>query len=250
MNAAFDWFGDDVAATYDGDCAAEFSADLLATTVDALLEFADGGPVLEFAIGTGRVALPLADRGVAVAGIELSEAMLSRLRAKPGGHSDAIPVAMGDMASTRAPGCGTYRLVFLVFNTIMNLTDQEAQVRCFKNAADHLAPGGVFVIETMIPALRQLPAGQRLVPFSATPTHIGLDEYDVATQRLTSHHVETAADGSVTRSSIPFRYVWPAELDLMAKLAGMRLVDRWEDWSRRPFTSESGAHVSVWQRTP
>ena len=175
-----DWFGEEVAATYDRDCADEFSAEVLGQTVDMLFDLADGGPVLEFAIGTGRVALPLAERGVPVAGVELSEAMVAILRAKPGGHTDAIPVVMGDMASARASGCGTYRLVYLVFNTIMNLTDQVAQVRCFKNAADHLVPGGQFVVETMVPALRQLPPGQQFVPFSLTPTHIGIDEYDVA----------------------------------------------------------------------
>lgn len=242
------WFDEDVAATYDEDCGSMFSAELLSETTDLLCELAPGGPALELAIGTGRVALPLAERGVPVSGIELSEAMVAELRAKAGGAAESIPVVIGDMSSAQAPDRGTFTLAYLVFNTIMNLTEQEAQVRCFQNAADHLAPGGVFVVETMVPELRRLPAGERFVPFSLTPSHIGIDEYDVVKQGLTSHHVETRPDGSVTRSSIPFRYVWPAELDLMASLAGMRRVGRWADWGRRPFTSESTSHVSVWRK--
>ena len=249
LSVVENWFGEDVAATYDEDCASMFSAEVLSETADLLCELASGGTALELAIGTGRVALPLAERGVPVSGIELSEAMVERLRAKPGGGAESIPVVIGDMSSAQAPGCGTFTLVYLVFNTIMNLTTQDAQVRCFQNAADHLAPGGVILVETMVPELRRLPQGERFVPFSLTPSHIGIDEYDVATQRLTSHHVESQPDGTVTRSSIPFRYVWPAELDLMASLAGMCLVNRWQDWSRHPFTNESRAHVSVWQKT-
>lgn len=246
MNVPIDWFGEDVAATYDADCAEEFSPGALEQTVEALSDLAAGGPVLELAIGTGRVALPLAQRGLSVSGIELSDAMVARLRAKPGGQQ--IPVAMGDMATVHAPGRGTFRLVLLVFNTIMNLTSQDAQARCFQNAADHLAPGGVFVVETMLPALRELPIGQRFVPFSVTDRHMGVDEYDVVTQGLTSHHVVTHDDGSVARTSTPFRYVWPSELDLMARLAGLRLVDRWDGWSRRQFDDRSTAHVSVWRK--
>ena len=239
------WFDERVAASYDEDCAEMFSADLLEQTTDVLTELADGGPALEFAIGTGRVALALANRGVAVSGIELSEAMVTKLRAKPGGDAQSIPVVIGDMSTAQVTGRGAFSLVCLVFNTVMNLTEQDAQVRCFQNAADHLAPGGVFVVETMVPALRQLPRGERFVPFSVTDTHIGIDEYDVATQRLVSHHVEVLKDGPF--ASMPFRYVWPAELDLMAQLAGMRLIHRWADWSRNPFTNESQTHVSVWQ---
>ncbi len=223
-----------------------FSDKLLAQTTDVLSELADGGPALEFAIGTGRVALALAERGVSVSGIELSEDMVAKLRAKAGGDAESIPVVDGDMSTAHAVGRGEFALVYLVFNTVMNLTEQDAQVRCFQNAADHLAPGGVFVVETMVPALRQLPRGERFVPFSVTESHIGIDEYDVATQRLVSHHVEVLRDGPF--ASMPFRYVWPAELDLMAQLAGMRLLHRWEDWSRSPFTNESQNHISVWQK--
>jgi SAM-dependent methyltransferase len=248
VNVPIDWFDEDVAAGYDADCATEFSPDDIERAADTLFALSEGGPVLEFAIGTGRVALLLSSRGVNVSGIELSSAMVARLRAKAGGDEGSIPVSMGDMTFTRAEGCGTFRLVYLVYNTIMNLTTQHAQVRCFQNAADHLAPGGFFVVETMVPALRELPLGRTVVPFALTDTHIGVDEYDVVTQSLVSHHVQTHDDGSVTRSSLPCRYVWPAELDLMARLAGMRLRDRWRDWSQDPFDSESSAHVSVWQK--
>ncbi|HEX5018961.1 MAG TPA: class I SAM-dependent methyltransferase [Actinomycetes bacterium] len=225
-----------------------FSAELLSQTADVLYELADGGRALEFAIGTGRVALPLAERGVQVTGIELSAAMIERLRAKLGGDADSLPVVIGDMSTAHAEGRGQFALVYLVFNTVMNLTTQDAQVRCFQNAANHLSPGGMFVVETMVPALRQLPPGERFVSISVTADHIGIDEYDVATQVLYSHHV-SVKDGRVDRVRIPFRYAWPAELDLMAQMAGMQLTHRWEDWSRRPFTNESRSHISVWQKT-
>ena len=165
------------------------------------------------------------------------------MRAKPGG--DAIPVAFGDMATTTVEG--TFAVVYLVFNTIMNLTTQAAQVACFRNAASHLEPGGRFVIEVLIPDLRRLPPGERHVVFAASPTHWGIDEYDVVNQGLVSHHF-TVADGGIELDSMPFRYVWPAELDLMAELAGMRLRDRWAGWDGEPFTSESRSHVSVWEK--
>jgi SAM-dependent methyltransferase len=212
--------------------------------VDFLAGLAGDGAALELGIGTGRIALPLARRGVRVHGIDLSAAMVARLRAKPGG--DEIPVEIGDFATTRVGG--TFSLAYLVFNTIMNLTTQDAQVACFENVAAHLEPGGCFVIETGIPRLRRLPEGERFVPFSVTPTHLGVDEYDVAAQGLISHHY-TLRDGAWNLRSIPFRYVWPAELDLMARLAGMSLRERWADWNRDPFTSDSRKHVSVWQRT-
>src|SRR4051794_23001436 len=199
-----------------------------------LAELAGDGRALELAIGTGRVALPLATRGIDVHGIELSEAMAARLHAK----TDTIRVTIGDMTATRLDE--TFRLVYLVFNTIMNLTTQDAQVACLENAARHLEPGGCFVIEVGVPDLRRLPPGERLVAFSKT----GIDEYDVARQGLISHHWR---DGG-TRS-IPFRYVWPAELDLMARIAGLAMRERWEDWDRSPFTSESRKHVSVWTKT-
>jgi SAM-dependent methyltransferase len=239
-----DHFGPEVAPTYDEAVAEMFDAAVLEQTVDFLAGLAGGGPVLELGIGTGRVALPLAARGVRVHGIDLSEAMVGELRAKPGGAE--IDVTIGDFATTRVDG--TFPLAYLVFNTILNLTSQDEQVACFENVAAHLEPGGCFVIETGIPRLRRLPEGERFVPFSVTPTHLGVDEYDVAAQGLISHHY-TLRDGAWNLRSIPFRYVWPAELDLMARLAGMSLRERWSDWTREPFTSDSRKHVSVWQRT-
>jgi SAM-dependent methyltransferase len=242
------WFGDEVAATYDDTDADMFVGAELARTVDFLAALApDGGKALELAIGTGRVAVPLAARGVHVSGIELSEAMVARLRAKDGGDSASIPVAIGDMATTRLDDAGGYDLAYLVFNTIGNLTGQDAQVDCFANAAAHLRPGGVFVVETGVPELRKLPPGSRFVAFEVTDDHVGVDEYWPATQRMTSHHT-TTRHGVVRRLSVPFRFVWPAELDLMARLAGMRLRERWSDWSRAPFDDESGKHVSVWEK--
>ncbi len=191
------------------------------------------------------MALPLAARGVPVSGIELSRAMVDQMRSKPGG--DAIEVTIGDMATAEAPGAGTYRLVYLVFNTIGNLTTQSSQVACFRNAAAHLAPGGRFVIEVGTPDLTRLPFGESHVVFAFTDDHVGIDEYDVANQGLISHHF-SKRDGQWHLSSVPFRYVWPAELDLMAELAGMRLRERWANWSREPFTSESRSHVSMWER--
>ncbi len=236
------FFAERVAATYDEDSKDHFAPELIDPTVDFLVERAAGGPALEFAIGTGRVALPLAARGIPVHGIERSEAMVAKLRAKPGG--DEIGVTIGDMASTTVDG--SFSLVFLVFNTIMNLTSQAAQVACFRNAAAHLAPGGCFVIEVMVPELRRLPPGETFHVFTGGEHSWGIDEYDVANQGLVSHHLDVA-DGTLERFSVPFRYVWPAELDLMAELAGMRLRERWAGWSGEPFTSESREHVSVWE---
>jgi SAM-dependent methyltransferase len=242
------WFGEEIAATYDEGAAGEPEASALRFQVDVLTALAGTGPALEFAIGTGRVALPLSARGVPVAGIELSRAMVARLRAKPGGDPAAIPVAIGDMTTTRAPGAGSFTLVYLVFNTLMNVTTQDGQVDCFRNAAAHLAPGGCFVVEIGVPGLRRLPHGERYVTFDRSDRHVGIDEYDVASQRMWSHHVRIRDDGQAQRSSTPFRYAWPAELDLMARLAGLRLRDRWADWTGAPFTGESRAHVSVWDR--
>lgn len=231
------------AATYDQDVAERFRPEVLGPTVDVLAALAGDGRALELAIGTGRVALPLAERGVPVAGIEQSQAMVDVLRRKPGG--EAIPVTIGDMATTRIPG--EFSLVFLVFNTIGNLLTQEAQVACFANAAAHLGPDGRFVVEKGIPRLRQLPPGQRFLAFDASPTHVGVDEYDVANQLLVSHHRYTHADG-IHAFTCPQRWVFPAELDLMARLAGLELEHRWAGWDRSPFTSESTTHVSVWRR--
>lgn len=219
-----------------------FDAAVLARTVSFLRAHAEGGPVLEFGIGTGRVALPLAATGLSVHGIDLSPAMLDRLRAKPGAES--ITVHEGDIACDRVPG--RFRLVYLVFNTIMNLTTQDEQVACFRNAAAHLEPGRRFVVEVMVPDLQRLPAGETIRPFAVGDTGLGFDEYDVVNQGLVSHHYRLA-DGRADTSSIPFRYAWPAELDLMARLAGMSPLERWADWDRAPFTATSRKHVSVWQ---
>ncbi len=237
-------FGEDVAARYDDPSDRMFDPAVIAPVVDVLAELAGDGAALELGIGTGRIALPLSERGVRVHGIDLSEAMVARLRAKPGGES--IGVTIGDFAGTRVDG--TFTVAYLVFNTINNLTSQDAQVACFENVAAHLAPGGCFVIEVGVPDLRRLPPGQTAVPFTVTADRLGFDEYDVVRQGMVSHHYWRAADGGVEQISVPFRYVWPSELDLMARLAGMSLRDRWADWTRRPFTAESRSHVSIWQK--
>jgi SAM-dependent methyltransferase len=237
------YFDERVAATYDESDAEMFEQAVVDPVVDLLVELAGSGRALELGIGTGRIALPLAARGVPVHGIELSEAMAARLRAKPGGED--IGVTIGDLATTSVDG--SFSLAYLVFNTIMNLTTQAAQVACFRNVAAHLEPGGSFVVEVGVPDLQRLPPGETFQVFRADETRWGLDEYDVATQGLTSHHLEIV-DGKLERLSIPFRYVWPSELDLMAQLAGMELRERWGGWSKEPFTSESRMHVSVWQK--
>ncbi|MFF7950553.1 class I SAM-dependent DNA methyltransferase [Streptomyces griseorubiginosus] len=238
------YFPESVAATYDESSAVMFTPEAVDPAVEVLAGLAGEGRALELGIGTGRIALPLAGRGVEVHGIELSPAMADRMRAKPGG--EAIGVTFGDFATARAPG--TFSVAYLVFNTIMNLTSQDAQVDCFRNVAAHLEPGGTFVIEVSVPQLRRLPPGQNAVPFHVGETRLGFDTYDTATQAMASHHVHVV-DGRGSFRSIPFRYVWPAELDLMARLAGMRLRDRWADWSGAPFTAESESHVSVWEKT-
>ena len=237
------YFGEHVAAAYDDSPDRMFDPAVVEPTVDFLAELAGDGRALELGIGTGRIALPLAARGVEVHGIELSRAMVDRLRAKPGG--EGIGVAIGDFSTARVDG--TFRLAYLVFNTISNLTTQAAQVACFRNVAQHLEPGGCFVIEVGVPDLRRLPPGERFVVFDGRETHWGIDEYDVANQGLISHHFQIA-DAKVEKSSGPFRYVWPAELDLMAQLAGMELRERWAGWAREPFDSESRKHVSVWEK--
>jgi SAM-dependent methyltransferase len=237
------YFGERVAARYDESSAEMFDAEVVEPVVDFLAELAGRGRALELGIGTGRIALPLAQRGVPVHGIELSKAMAARLRAKPGGED--VGVTIGDFATTTVDG--SFSVAYLVFNTIMNLTTQAEQVACFSNVAAHLEPGGCFVIEVGVPSLRLLPPGETLHAFDASDTHWGIDEFEVATQRLTSHHF-SIVDGRVERVSIPFRYVWPAELDLMAQMAGMTLRERWSDWKREPFTNESRKHVSVWEK--
>jgi SAM-dependent methyltransferase len=240
-----DYFDEPVAARYDASSAAMFEPAVVDPAVDFLAALAGGGAALELGIGTGRIALPLAARGVPVHGIDLSAAMVARLRAKPGG--EAIGVTVGDFATTRVPG--EFALAYLVFNTISNLTTQDAQVACFANVAAHLAPGGCFVIEVGVPELRRLAPGENMVVFDASDDHWGIDEYDVVEQGLVSHHF-SVRDGVVHKSSIPFRYAWPAELDLMARLAGLRLRERWAGWDRSPFAADSAKHVSVWEKPP
>jgi SAM-dependent methyltransferase len=237
------YFDERVAARYDESSAEMFDPAVVDPAVDFLAELAGSGRALELGIGTGRIALPLAQRGVPVHGIELSNAMVARLRAKPGGEE--IGVTIGDFSTTTVDG--TFSVAYLVFNTILNLTTQAAQVACFRNVAEHLEPGGCFVIEVGVPALQWLPPGETLRAFHVSETRFGIDEYDVAKQGLTSHHLEIV-DGRVERVSIPFRYTWPAELDLMAELAGMSLRERWSGWKREPFTSDSRTHVSVWEK--
>jgi len=230
-------FDEPVAARYDESSDSMFDPAVVDPTVDFLAEMAGDGGALELGIGTGRIALPLARRGVPVHGIDLSEAMVARLRAKPG--SDRIGVTIGDFATTKVEG--TFALAYVVWNTINNLTTQDAQVACFENVAAHLEPGGCFVIEVGVPD------GRPLSVFDLSDTHVGVDEYDAATQRLVSHHF-SLVDGQWELSSGPFRAVSPAELDLMARIAGMKLRDRWSGWKREPFTSESTKHVSVWEK--
>jgi SAM-dependent methyltransferase len=220
-----------------------FAPEVLGPTVDRLVEFAAGGRALEFAIGTGRVAVPLAGRGVSVTGIELSHAMIARLREKA--DEATIPVVTGDMATALAPG--EYTLVYLVYNTIANLQTQAEQVACFRNAARHLTPGGRFVIELWVPALRVLPPGQQATVFCSEPGYIGLDIYDVLQQRVVSHHFHFGEGEQARLFRSPHRYIWPAELDLMAQLAGFELESRHEDWSGAAFTAECRSHVSVYR---
>jgi SAM-dependent methyltransferase len=239
------WFDEEIAASYDEDSAERFEPRLLDATADFLAALAGDGRALELAIGTGRVALPLAARGVPVSGIELSPYMIERLRAKP--WAETIEVAEGDMTSTRV--AGEFALAYLVFNTITNLTTQDQQVACFENVARHLAPGGCFVVEVYLPILRLLPPGVRFHVFSEEPGYHAFDEYDDAASQLQwSHHLRLREDGSYRRFSAPYRYVWPAELDLMARIAGLRLKERWADWDRAPFTADSEQHVSVWEK--
>ncbi|HEY1777128.1 MAG TPA: class I SAM-dependent methyltransferase [Solirubrobacteraceae bacterium] len=236
-----DYFSEKQAAQYDDAVGSRFDPLLVDPAVDFLAGLADGGAVLEFGIGTGRVALPLAERGIRVHGIDLSTAMVERLRAKPG--AEKIATTIGDFATTKVEG--TFSLVYLVFNTIMNLTTMDDQIACFHNARVHLKPGGHFVIEVVVPDLQRLSPGETLRPLYLTDTGVGFDEYDVVWQRLVSHHYATV-DGELEDHAIPFRYAWPSELDLMARLAGMTLRERWGNWKREPFTRHSTEHISVW----
>lgn len=234
----------EIAEVYDTTSSARFRADDLGPTVDTLSELARGGPVLELAIGTGRVALPLIERGITVSGIELSPYMVEQLRKKRG--ADAIDVVLGDMATAKANG--KFALVYLVYNALMNLTTQDEQVQVFLNAADHLQPGGYFVTEVVVPNLRNVPSGELGSVFALEPDHVGVETFDdVETQVTWSHHW-FEIDGRVLRHSAPYRYVWPAETDLMARLAGMRLRHRWEDWKKTPFRPDSEQQVAVYER--
>jgi SAM-dependent methyltransferase len=239
-----DHFGERVAARFDERYADIDSAPVVDPMVDFIAELAGDGAALELGVGTGRIALPLAQRGLRVRGIDLSEAMVARLREKPG--AELVEVSVGDFATTKVDG--TFSVAYLVANTIMNLTTQGEQVACFCNVAEHLEPGGCFVIEVLVPGLQRLPPGERFQPFAVEPNHLGFDEIDVVTQSLVSHHYWVDGD-RVEVFSPPFRYVWPSELDLMARIAGMRLRERWAGWKREPFTAESAKHVSVWEKT-
>jgi SAM-dependent methyltransferase len=236
-----EFFGERVAAHYDDRSDAISSPAAVKPVVDVLAEYAGDGGALEFGIGTGRIALPLAERGVRVAGIDNSDAMLRRLRDKPG--ADRIDAVLGDFATTKVDG--EFDVVFLVFNTISNLTMQDAQVACFQNAADHLRSGGRFVIENNVPALQSLPPGQTVLPFRADAEGFSFDVYDVVTQNFSSQHF-FIVDGRMEAFPVEFRYAWPSELDLMARLADMSVEHRWAGWGREPFTALSPGHVSVY----
>ncbi len=239
-----DYWDAETAEQYDESAAFMFAPDVLDPAVDLLAELAGDGPALELAVGTGRVAIPLAQRGIPVTGIELSAPMVEQLHRK----APDLPVVVGDMATTRAPG--EFSLVYVVWNSIGNLRTQAEQVACFGNAARHLAPGGRFVVELWVPGIRRFPPGQQGVPFHVGEHHVGFDTYDMATQQGTSHHYTRHPDGTVTYGASNFRYIWPAECDLMAQLAGLTPEARYADWTRAPFTGDSESHVSVWRLEP
>lgn len=243
MDIDADVWNEQVAKGYDESSAHMYAPEVLGPTVSFLESRAGRNPALEFAVGTGRVALPLSARGIRVAGIEKSEPMVRELGDKPGG--DSVAVTIGDMTTARAPG--TFGLVYLVYNSITCLLSQEEQVACFRNAATHLGPGGRFVIEVFVPELQRLPPGETARPFHIGDQHVGFDTYDLVNQQLVSHHYTIVDDrGSTFHSS--HRYVWPSELDLMAQLAGLHLSERWAGWKEAPFTASSRSHVSVWQK--
>ena len=234
------------ARRYDADSASMFAPDVLGPTVDVLERLAEGGPALELAIGTGRVAVPLRERGVPMTGIELSEPMLAQLRRKVDQHE--LPVVVGDMATTVVAGAGSFALVFLVWNSISNLRTQAEQVQCFRNAALHLRPGGRFVIDLWVPPLQRLIPGQVAVPMTIDDGHLVFDTYDLVTQECISHHYHRDEDGTIRYGAGHFRYLWPSECDLMAQLAGLELESRSADWTGSPFLATSESHVSVWRK--
>ena len=237
------YFDERVAARYDESSAEMFDPAAVEPAVDFLAELAGSGRALELGIGTGRIALPLAQRGVPVSGIDLSNAMVARLREKPGGED--IPVTIGDFSTATVDG--TFSVAYLVFNTISNLLTQAEQVACFRNAARHLTPGGRFVVELWVPELRKLPPGQQATVWQCEPGYIGLDTYDVLDQHIVSHHFRFGGGKQAQLFRSPHRYIWPAELDLMAQLAGFELETRHADWAGTEFTAESRSHVSVYR---
>ena len=238
------YFDEQIAKSYQAKWPELFEPAMVDPVVAFLAELAGTGAALELGIGTGRIAIPLNQRGVRVHGIDLSPDMVAQLRTTPG--ADGVGVTIGDFATTRVDG--RFMLAYLVRNTILNLTTQASQVACFQNVAAHLEPGGCFVIEVMVPELQRLPPGETVRAFTVTPTHLGFEEYNLATQRSVSHH-NWVVDGQLETRSVPFRYVWPSELDLMARLAGMTLRERWSGWKHEPFTSDSRQHVSVWEKS-
>ncbi len=241
-------WGADVAAVYDATSAHMYAPDVLDPAVDALVGLAGGGRVLELASGTGRLALALHERGVEVHGIELSEHMVAEMRRKPGGSDVAVTV--GDMCTVRAAGMadGSFRLVFLAWNSIMNVTTQDEQVAVFHNAAAHLEPGGAFVVEVLVPQVRRLPAGERARVFALADDHVGIETFDDPVTQVSWSHHWRSVDGRLVRHAAPYRYVWPAELDLMARIAGMRLRARWSGWEGRPFQPDGAEQVVVYER--
>jgi len=239
-----DVWDDADAERYDVDSAEMFRDEVVGPAVELLARLAGPGAALGFAVGTGRLAIPLRHRGIPVSGIELSPAMARKLREKI--SEDELPVVIGDMATSVVPG--EFSVVFLAWNSLSNLKTQSEQVECFRNAARHLQPGGRFVIELWVPPLRRMPPGQTAVPFDVSDGHLGFDTYDVVTQTCVSHHYTRDSDGAVRYENGDFRYVWPAECDLMAQLAGLELEDRFADWTGAPFTAESESHVSIWRK--
>ncbi len=237
-------WGPEIAEVYDTTYAAKSEPPVVDPIVDVLAGLARGGPALEFAVGTGRVALPLSARRIAVHGIELSPHMAGQLLAKPG--ADAVPVTIGDMTTTRVPG--TFTLVYLVANTIMNVTTQDDQLAVFANAAAHLEPGGCFVVEVLVPQLRRVPPGERAWVFTLDPDHVGIETFDDTAGQIAWSHHWMEVDGRLVRHSAPYRYVWPSELDLMAKINGFRVRDRWAGWDGAPFTSDSLSQVVVFEK--
>ena len=232
------------AEAYDATYAAMFNPSVLDPTLDVLAGLAGDGRALELAVGTGRVALALSGRGLSVHGIELSPPMVEQLRAKPG--AEAVSVTIGDMTTTRVTG--TFELVYLVANTIMNVTTQDEQVAVFANAAAHLEPGGCFVVEVIVPQLRRVPRGEVGRIFRLDPDHVGIETFDDLVGQVAWSHHWVNVEGRLVRHSAPYRYVWPGELDLMARLAGLRLRVRWAGWDRAEFTSDSESQVAVFEK--